>query len=74
MTALVKVRQRQNATEIASQILAEMLDAAKVDGVTFDAEQRGFIEQALSDAALEAFLQVLRELREVADAVREDAR
>jgi uncharacterized membrane protein YebE (DUF533 family) len=69
----VKVRQRLNAEGIAALILAEMLDAAKADGVRFDAEQRGFIEQALSDAALEAFLQVLRELREALDPVREDS-
>ncbi len=68
-----QVRQRLNADGIASQILAEMLDAAKDDGVTFDGEQRGFIKQALSDAALEAFLQVLRDLREAVDAVREDS-
>jgi len=67
-------QRRLNAEGIASLILAEMLDAAKVDGVTFDAEQRGFIEQALSDAALEAFLQILCELRETVDAVREDSR
>jgi uncharacterized membrane protein YebE (DUF533 family) len=65
-----QVRQRQSATQIAAGILAEMLDAAKSDGVTFDQEQAGFVAQALEDAALEAFLQILRELRETVDAVR----
>lgn len=55
---------RLNAAEIATMILAEMIAAAKVEGVRFDAEQAAFIEQALSDAALEAFLQILRELRD----------
>lgn len=39
--------------EIAEMIYGEMASSASVDGVTFDDEQRGFIVQALSDAALE---------------------
>lgn len=41
---------------LVQQIRGEMVDAAKMDGVTFDDEQLGFIEQAISDAAREALL------------------
>jgi len=44
------------AEEIASMILAEMLAAAAAsdDGVVFDDEQIAYVDQALSDAAQEA--------------------
>ena len=45
---------RSEAAEIAALILAELLTAAAMDGVTFTVEQVAFVEQALSDAAQEA--------------------
>jgi len=43
---------------IAEQIYSELESAARTDGITFDDEQREYIKQALSDAALEAVARV----------------
>lgn len=46
------------ARAIAEQIYGELERAARSDGITFDDEQREYIKQALSDAALEAVSRV----------------
>jgi hypothetical protein len=71
---MTTVRQVIKAEGIARRIVAEMLDAAKSDGVRFDGEQVGFIRQALFDAALEAFRQIASELRETAGIAKAEGR